>query len=139
MLLLQLLNIKQNNTFNPSKSLTVANQTEVPILHYVTITLNTTIEDDSCQSTIPFAEADIKYNILGTPFFEAYLQNINIQDFTVQLKHQSTVHPIYTKYRSLSSKDYPYFIYIYRINSQIQKQLKPNSSKIAHFQLKKLL
>ena len=33
----KLLNIKHNNIHNPSKTLTVANQTEVPILHYVTI------------------------------------------------------------------------------------------------------
>ena len=60
----KLLNIKQNNTLNPSKTLTVANQTEIPIQHYVTITLNTTIEDDSRQFTIPVAVADIKYNLI---------------------------------------------------------------------------
>ena len=70
----KLLNIKQNNALNSSKTLTVANQTEVPILHYVTITLNTTIEDDSRHFTIPFAVADIKYNTLGTPFFEENIQ-----------------------------------------------------------------
>ena len=43
----KLLNIKQNIPHNSSKTLTVANQTEVLILHYITITLNTTIEDDS--------------------------------------------------------------------------------------------
>ena len=48
----KLLTIKQNNTLNPSKTLTVAYQTEVPILHYVTITLNTTIEDDCRQFII---------------------------------------------------------------------------------------
>ena len=42
-------NITGNDTFNTSKPLTVANQTKVPILHYVTLTLNTTIEDDTCQ------------------------------------------------------------------------------------------
>ena len=35
----KLLSIKQNNTLNLSKTLTVANQTEIFILHYVTITL----------------------------------------------------------------------------------------------------
>ena len=35
----KLLNIKQTKTLNPSKTLTVAIQTEVPILHYVTVTL----------------------------------------------------------------------------------------------------
>ena len=83
------LNIKQNKALNPSKTLTVANQTEVPLLHSVTITLNTTMEDDSRQFTKPSAVADKKYNILGTPFFEEFLQNTIIQDFTFQLKHQS--------------------------------------------------
>ena len=130
----KLLNIKQNPPHNSSKTtLTVANQTEVPILHYIIITLNTTIEDDSCQFTIPFAGADIKYNILGTPFFEENIQNLNIQDFTLQFKHHSRVYPNYAKFTSLPTKDYPYFSFIYRINSKTQVRLKPNSSKIAHF------
>ena len=56
----KLLNIKQNNTLNTSKTLTVANQTKVPILRYVTVTLSTTIDDYSRQLTIPFAVAGIK-------------------------------------------------------------------------------
>ena len=104
--------------------------------YYVTITLNTTIEDDSRQFTIPFAVADIKYNILGTPFFEENIQNINIQDFTLQFKHQSTVHPNYTNFTSLLSKDYPYFSYNFRIKSKTQTRSKPNCSKIAHFPIK---
>ena len=114
----KLLEIKQNNPPNLSKTLTVANQTEVPVLHYVIITLNTTIEDDSRQFTIPFAVADIKYNILGTPFFEENIQNIIIQDFTLQFKHHSRIHPNYATFTSLLSKDYPFFSYIYRINSK---------------------
>ena len=94
----KLLKNKQNNTKNSSKTFNVANQTEVPILHYVTVTLNTTIEDDSRQFKLPFAIADIKYNILGTPFFEEIIQNINIPDFTLQLKHQSKTHSNYTKF-----------------------------------------
>ena len=129
-----LLNIKQNITLNSSKISTVANQTEVPILHYGIINLNLTIEDDSRQFAIPFAVADIKYNILATPFFEKSIQNINIQDFTLQVKHRSTVHHNYKKFTSLLSKDYPNFSNIYRINSKTQTLLKPNSSKIAHFQ-----
>ena len=129
----KLLGIKQNNPPNSSKTLTVANQTEVPILHYVTITLNTSKEDDSRQFTIPFAVADIKYKILGTPFFEENIQNITIRDFTLQFKHHSRVHPNYATFTSLLSKDYPYFSHIYRINSKTQIRLKPSSSKVAHF------
>ena len=64
------LNNKQNTTLNASKTLTVANQTEVPFLHYVSVILNRLIADESCQFTILFAVADMKYNILGTQFFE---------------------------------------------------------------------
>ena len=103
----KLLQNKQNNPPNSSKTLTVANQTEALFLHYVIITLNTTIEDDSRQYTIPFAVADIKYNILGTPFFEENIQNINIQDFTLQFKQHLRVHPNYATFTSLLSKDYP--------------------------------
>ena len=61
----QLLNITSNNKTNHiSKTLTVANQTEVPILHYITTTLNLSIEQTSRHFVIPFAVADIKYNIL---------------------------------------------------------------------------
>ena len=121
---------------NSSKTVTVANQAEVPILHYVTISLNTTIEGDSRQFTIPFAVADIKYNFLGTPFFEMNIQNINIRDFTLQIKYQSTVHPYCTKFTSLLSKDYPYFSYRNKIGSKTQIRLKPNFSKIGHFPIK---
>ena len=129
----KLLDNKQNHPPTSSKTLTVADQTEVPILHYVTITLNTTSEDDSRHFTIPFAVADIKYNIIGTPFFEENRQNINIQNFTIQIKHPTRIHPIYATFTSLLSKDYPYFSYVYRINSKTQIRLKPNSSKLAHF------
>ena len=96
----KLLKNKQNNTLNPSKTLTVANQNKVPILHYNLVTLNITIKHDSRHFTKPFAVAGIKYNIFGTPFFEEYIQNINIQDFTFHFQYQSTVHPNYTKFQN---------------------------------------
>ena len=119
-----------------SKTLTVANQTEVPMLHYANIILNTTIDDNSRYFSVPFAVADIKCNILGTPFFEDKIQNINIQDFTLEIKYQSKTHPNYAKFTTLLSKDYPYFSYLYRINSKTQIRLKPKSSRIAHFPIK---
>ena len=139
--LTKLLDIRPNHTsdLQPhhwSKTFTVANQTEVPILHYANIILNTTIDDNSRSFSVPFAVADIKYNILGTPFFEDIIQNINIQDFTLEFKYQSKIYPNYTKFTTLLSKDYPYFSYIYRINSKTQIRLKPKSSKIAHFPIK---
>ena len=99
--------------------------------------MNTTFDEDSRYFSVPFAVSDIKYNIYGTPFFEDNIQNINIQDFSVEFKYQSKTHPNYAKFTTLLSKDYPYFSYIYRINSKTQIRLKPMSPKIAHFPLKK--
>ena len=139
--LTKLLDIRSNHTSDVgptrnSKTLTVANQTEVPILHYANIILNTTIDEDSRYFSVPFAVADIKYNILGTPFFEDNIQNINIQDFTLEFKYQSKTHPNYAKFTTLLSKDYPYFSYIYRINSKTQIRLKPKFQKLHTFRLK---
>ena len=87
----KLLDIRPTHTsnigpHNTSTTLTVAKQTEVPILHFANKILNTTIDDISRYFSVPFAVADIKYNILGTPFFEDNIQNINIQDFTLEIK-----------------------------------------------------
>ena len=134
--------LNHNSDIGPhdtSKNLTVANQTEVPMLHYANIILNTTIDDNSRYFSVPFAVADIKYDILGTPFFEYNIQNINIQDFTLEFKYQSKTHPNSAIFITLLSKNYPYFSYIYRINSKTQRRLKPKSSKIAHFPIKKII
>ena len=141
--LTKLLDIRPTHTFdigphNTSKTLAVANQTEVPILQYANTILNTTIDENSRYFSVPFAVADMKYNILGAPFFEDNIQNITIQDFTLEFKYQSKIHPNYAKFTTLLSKGYPYFSYIYRINSKTQIHLKPKSSKIAHSPIKKL-
>ena len=133
MTLTKLLDIRPNHTSDVgptqnSKTLTVANQTEVPIQHYANIILNTTIDENSRYFSVPFAVADIKYNILGTPFFEDNIQNINIQDFTLEFKYQSKTHPNYATFTTLLSKDYPYFSYIKKIISKTQIRLKPKSS-----------
>ena len=93
----KLLNITCNDKNHTSKTLTVANQTEVPILQCITATLNTAIEQTSRKFILPFAAAHIKFNILGNPFFEEYMQNINNQVFTLQFKHQSKDQPNTTK------------------------------------------
>ena len=126
----KLLDIRSNHTSDVgptrnSKTLTVANQTEVPILHYANIILNTTIDENSRYFSVPFAVADIKYNILGTTFFEDNIQNINIQDFTLEFKYQSKTHPNYTKFTTLLSKDYPYFSYMQKLIELNENQNTP--------------
>ena len=49
-------------------TLTVANKAEVPISYNVILTLHTSIHGSTLRLVIPFAVANIKYNIHGTPF-----------------------------------------------------------------------
>ena len=83
-----------------------------------------------------FGVADIKNNILGTPFLGEIMKNIRIQDFTFQFEHQPKDEPNFIQYTFLLSKEYPYFSYNYRINSRTQIRFNPNSSKTAHFPIK---
>ena len=110
--LTKLLDIRSNHTSDVgptrnSKTLTVAKQTEVPILHYANIILNTTIDGKSRYFSVLFAAADIKYNILGTTFFEDNIQNINVQDFTLEFKYQSKTHPNLAKFTTLDTDHAP--------------------------------
>ena len=89
MLLLQNSSTLNRTLPNSSKTLTVAKQTEVLFLKYVTIALHTTIEDDARQFTKPLPVAEVKSNFLGTPFFEEHILKIIIQDFTLHVQYQS--------------------------------------------------
>ena len=76
-------------------------------------------------------------NILGTPFFQEYIENINIRvPLKLVFKYQFKDQPNITEFTSLLSKDYPYFSYKYRINSKVQIHIYPNSEKIDHFPIK---
>ena len=59
-----------------SKTLTIVSQSEKPTKQYISVTRFSTIETKSRNIVIPFAVADIKYNIFGTPFSEKYIQNM---------------------------------------------------------------
>ena len=98
--------------------------------------MNTTIDNNSRFFSVPFAVADIKYSILGTPSFEEKIQSIHIKDFTLEYKYQSKIHPNHAKFTTLLSKDYPFFSYTYRNNCKTQIRLKFKSSKFAHFPIK---
>ena len=65
------INVPTNLQNKRAKTLTVANQTEVPILHYISMTCFTEVNHKTRSFNIDFAVANIKYNILGTPFFKS--------------------------------------------------------------------
>ena len=67
LIIAKMYDISSSDPLNSSKTLTIANESEVPIKPYETVTCYTSISESSRLFTIPFAVADIKYNILGTP------------------------------------------------------------------------
>ena len=62
------INVPTNLQNKRAKTLTVANQTEVPIIYYISMTCFTEVNHKTRSFNIDFAVANIKYNILGTPF-----------------------------------------------------------------------
>ena len=71
------LNVPKNIENKRAKTLTVANQTEVPIIHYISMTCFTEVNHQNRSFKIDFAVANIKYKFLGTPFFKRHIQNID--------------------------------------------------------------
>ena len=67
------INVPTNLQNKRAKTLTVANQTEVPIIHYISMTCFTEVNYKTRSFNIDFAVANIKYNILGTPFFKKHI------------------------------------------------------------------
>ena len=64
------INVPTNLENKRAKTLTVANQTEVPIIPYFSMTCFTEVNHQTRSFNIVFAVANIKYNIFGTPFFK---------------------------------------------------------------------
>ena len=61
-----------HDQLDTSKPLQIANQSEVPIKQYISVTCFWSVDIKSKYFFSFFALADIKYNILGTPFSEEY-------------------------------------------------------------------
>ena len=121
------------------KTLTVANKTEVPILYNVILTLNTSIHESTRTLVIPFAVANNKDNILGTPFFEKYVKTINFENMTLPFNtpHESRVNTL--PFTAHKEKDYPYFSYIYTIKVYKKISFTPNASQVIHFPIQPTL
>ena len=133
------LNVPKDIENKRAKTLTVANQTEVPIIHYISRTCFTEVNHQNRPLNIEFAVANIKYNILGAPFFKRYIQNIDFQVKIMTYKEQHPKLPINTKLSTFTEKDYPYISYIYTIKCKEPIHFKPRSGKTIHSPIKNYL
>ena len=66
------LNVPKKIENKRAKTFTVANQTEIPIKHYVSLTCFTKVNYQNRSFNIEFGVANFKYNILGAPFFKKH-------------------------------------------------------------------
>ena len=130
------INVPTNLQNKRAKTLTVANQTEVPIIHYISMTCFTEVNNQTRSFNIDFAVANIKYNIFGTPFSKKHIQNINFQQNIMTYIEQHPNLPTKTTFSTFTEKDYPYISYIYTIKCKEPIHFKPRSGKTIHFPIK---
>ena len=118
-------NVPKNIEKKRAKTLKVANQTEVPIIHYVSMTCFTEVNYQNRSFNIEFAVANFKYNILGASFFKRNFQNIDFQQNILTYKHQHPKLLTKTHFPAFTEKDYPYISYIYTIKCKEPIHFKP--------------
>ena len=68
------------------KNIEFANQSEVPTKQYFSVSFLINWKKVKVFMFL-FAATDIKFNILRTPLFENYRQNIYVEEFTMNFKH----------------------------------------------------
>ena len=98
------LNVPKNIENKRAKTLTVANQTKVPLIHYISMTCFTEVNHQNRSFNIEFAVANTKYNILGAPFFKKKIQNMDFQQNIMTYKEQHPKLPIKTFFKHLQKR-----------------------------------
>ena len=100
------------------------------------MTCFTEVNHQNRPFNIEFAVANIKYNILGAPFFKRNIQNIDFQQNIMTYKDQNSKIPTKTHFSTFTETDYLYISYIYTINCKEPIHFKPRSGKTIHFPIK---
>ena len=113
-----------------AKPLTVAYQTEVPMIHYISMTCFTEVSHQNRTFNIEFAVANTKYNILGAPFFKKNFQNIDFQQNIITYKDQHAKLPTKTIFSTFTEKNYPLNVKSQFTSNQDQERLYTSQSKI---------
>ena len=131
------LNVPKNTENKRAKTLKIANQTEVPKIHYVSMICFTKVNHQNRSFKIKFAVANIKYNILGAPFFEKHIQNIDFQQSIMTFQHPKL--PTKTPFSTFTEKDDPYISYIYTSKCKEPFHFKPRSGRLYTSQSKIIL
>ena len=103
------------------------------------MTCFTEVNHQNRSFDVEFAVANIKYNILGGPFFKKNIQIIDFQQNIETYKEQHPKLPTKTHFLTFTEKDYPYISYIYTIKGKEPIHFKPRSGKTIHYPIKNYL
>ena len=76
------------------------------------MTCFTEVNHQNRSLNFEIAVANIKYNILGTPFFKGIIQRLDFQQNIMTYKKQHPKLPTKTHFSTFTEKDYPYISYI---------------------------
>ena len=85
---------------------------------------------------IPFALADIRKDNLGRPFFQKYIQKINIQHFNMNFKQSFKDQLTIASFTKLIEKNFASFSFNNQINSKQPTYIKANTVQTLHFPIK---
>ena len=130
------LNVPENIGNKRAKTLTAANQTDVPIIHFVSMTCFTEVNHQNRSFNNEFAVANIRYIIPEAPSFKKHIKNIDFQQNIMTYKEQHPNLPTKTQFLTFTEKDYPYISHSYTIKCKEPNHFKPRSGKTIHFPIK---
>ena len=103
------------------------------------MTCFTKVNHQNRSFSFDFAVANIKYNILGTPFSKRHIQTIDFKQNIMTYKEQHSKLPTKTNFSTFTEKDYPYISYIYTIKCKEPIHFEPRSGKTMHFPFRNYL
>ena len=110
MTIIQMFKFSNQEELDSYKTLTIANQSEVPMKQFLFVSFFLSIELKSQFLTTSFVVADIRYTILGTQVFEKSIQYKNIQEFVMKFKHTFNDQPTYVSFTTTFPDKYKNFL-----------------------------
>ena len=116
-----------------SKTLIIANQSEIPVRPFMTLTCNGAISNTSMILIIPFFLPDKRFNVLGIPGRE--LSIFTLQEFTTPIKLPLEVYPSTASFGTLFGNCCPLLPVFINFFLKIPPFYKLNTVRTPHFRL----
>ena len=136
MMITQMFNVCHHDQNDTTKTFSIANHSEVPFKQFTSVNFFSSKETKPRYFVITFVVAGINYIILGAPFFDKYVQNINIKGYTINFKYSFKDQPTIAFYTRSIEKDFAFFSFFSDKNLIKSTYIKRNTVQTFHFPLK---